>query len=201
VLARFASEPRTECCCHLVAVIMAAIVAPAGARNIVMMRACFVLGRRCAFDVGFAVRPPRAFGLRPARADFLVEVLGFDWALAIGVLRGFARRHPPHHLSPAAQNRPAGLCPKARQALRSQARRALQTVEWQTGSRTWRRGATTLSVRQLSQLASHPPLMFDPADTRATSLIPRRLILPRTSFRASGKKTRHASQLIRARRV
>ncbi|MGH6677655.1 MAG: hypothetical protein ACREDL_01645, partial [Bradyrhizobium sp.] len=66
---------------------MAAIVAPAGARNIAMMRACFVLGRRCAFDVGFEVRPSRAFGLRPARADFLVDVLSFDWA--IGVLRGF----------------------------------------------------------------------------------------------------------------
>ena len=67
---------------------MAAIVAPAGARNIVMMRACFVSGRLSAFEVGFEARSPRALDLFAARAVFLVDVLGFDLALGIGVLRG-----------------------------------------------------------------------------------------------------------------
>jgi hypothetical protein len=62
---------------------MAAIVAPAGARNIAMMRACFVSGRLSAFEVGFEARPRRGFDLFPARADFLVDVLGFDLALVI----------------------------------------------------------------------------------------------------------------------
>src|SRR5260221_12620341 len=37
-----ARKPRTECCCQSVAVMIAAIVAPAGVRSIAMMRACFV---------------------------------------------------------------------------------------------------------------------------------------------------------------
>ena len=39
-----ARNPRTECCCQSVAVMIAAIVAPAGVRSIAMMRACLVLG-------------------------------------------------------------------------------------------------------------------------------------------------------------
>src|SRR5450759_1434966 len=40
-----ARKPRTECCCHSVAVMIAAIVAPAGVRSIARMRACLVTGR------------------------------------------------------------------------------------------------------------------------------------------------------------
>src|SRR6202171_3968796 len=45
-----AKKPRTECCCHSVAVMIAAIVAPAGVRSIAMMRACLVAGRAADFD-------------------------------------------------------------------------------------------------------------------------------------------------------
>src|SRR5204863_9966522 len=40
-----ARKPRTECCCHSLAAMIAAIVAPADVRSIAMMRACLVLGR------------------------------------------------------------------------------------------------------------------------------------------------------------
>src|SRR5450755_3619214 len=45
-----ARKPRTECCCHSVAVMMAAIVVPAGARSIAMMRVCLVSGRTAGLD-------------------------------------------------------------------------------------------------------------------------------------------------------
>src|SRR5258708_24812909 len=40
-----ARKPRTECCCHSVAAIIAAIVAPAGARSMATIWACLVPGR------------------------------------------------------------------------------------------------------------------------------------------------------------
>src|SRR5215218_10917546 len=44
-----ARKPRTECCCHSVAVMIAAIVAPAGVRSIASMRACLVSGCLAGF--------------------------------------------------------------------------------------------------------------------------------------------------------
>src|SRR4030088_2667974 len=45
-----ARKPRTECCCQSVAVMIAAIVVPAGIRSIATMRACLVSGRAATFD-------------------------------------------------------------------------------------------------------------------------------------------------------
>src|SRR5258705_6176346 len=44
-----ARKPRTECCCHSVAVMRAAIVAPVGVRSIARMRACLVSERVVVF--------------------------------------------------------------------------------------------------------------------------------------------------------
>src|SRR5436853_5420585 len=49
-----ARKPRTECCCHSVTVMIAAIVAPAGVRSIAMMRACLVSDRAADLDAGGA---------------------------------------------------------------------------------------------------------------------------------------------------
>src|SRR6266403_5951475 len=45
-----ARKPRTECCCQSVAVMIAAIVVPAGVRSIAMIRACLVSGRIAVFE-------------------------------------------------------------------------------------------------------------------------------------------------------
>src|ERR1700676_2004848 len=45
-----ARKPRTECCCQSVAVMIAAIVVPAGIRSITRMRACLVSGRIAVFE-------------------------------------------------------------------------------------------------------------------------------------------------------
>ncbi len=43
-------KPRTECCCHSVAVTRDAIVVPAGVRSIAIIRACLVLGPVAGLD-------------------------------------------------------------------------------------------------------------------------------------------------------
>src|SRR5674476_63215 len=45
-----ARKPRTECCCHPVAVTIAAIVTPEGVWSIATIRACLVSGRAVVFD-------------------------------------------------------------------------------------------------------------------------------------------------------
>src|SRR5258707_8891666 len=54
-----ARKPRTECCCQSVAVMIAAIVAPVGIRNIAMMRACLLSALAADLD------GPCTDGLRP----------------------------------------------------------------------------------------------------------------------------------------
>src|SRR5215813_6675852 len=44
-----ARKPRTECCCHPVACIMASMLTPLGARSIARMRACLVSVRCVCF--------------------------------------------------------------------------------------------------------------------------------------------------------
>jgi len=94
-----ARKPRTECCCHSVAVMMAAIVAPPGDRSIATMRACLVSGRAADFDDAGAdrVRDSRLLIFRAAER---VATLVFDLDLVMGSSE-VARRYPPHHLSPA----------------------------------------------------------------------------------------------------
>src|SRR5258706_9787353 len=107
-----ARKPRTECCCHSVAVMMAAIVAPAGVRSIASMRACLVSG--CA--AGFAYEGTdrvRDLGLLVFRVPERVVALAFDLDLVMGSSE-VMRRHPPHHLSPARAKPRAGQDPEAR---------------------------------------------------------------------------------------
>src|SRR5258706_5887130 len=94
-----ARKPRTECCCHSVAVMIAAIVAPAGVRSIARMRACLVSGRVEVFGVESANRE-RGWDLLVVRAAERVEALDFDLDFVMGSSE-VMRRHPPHHLSPA----------------------------------------------------------------------------------------------------
>src|SRR5450759_2352993 len=104
-----ARKPRTECCCHSVAVMMAAIVVPAGARSIAMMRACLVSVRTADFDDAAADRA-RDLPLLIFRAAERVVTLVFDLDLVMGSSE-LARRHPPHHLSPAEQTTRQGVIP------------------------------------------------------------------------------------------
>src|SRR5438067_13132384 len=46
-----ARKPRTECCCHPVARIIASIVAPAGPHSIAISRACLVSERSLLLEV------------------------------------------------------------------------------------------------------------------------------------------------------
>src|SRR6267142_2212122 len=75
-----ARKPRTECCCHSVAVMIAAIVAPAGVRSIARMRACLVSGRVEVFGVESA-DPERGSDLLVVRAAVRVEALDLDFDL------------------------------------------------------------------------------------------------------------------------
>src|SRR5258705_5655772 len=75
-------KPRTECCCQSVAVMIAAIVAPVGIRNIAMMRACLVSG--LAADLDGAADRLRAAGLAVFRAVERVATFGFVLGLVMG---------------------------------------------------------------------------------------------------------------------
>jgi len=90
---------------------IAAIVAPAGVRSIARMRACLVSGRVEVFGDESADRE-RGFDLLVVRGAERVEALDFDLDFVMGSSE-VARRHPPHHLSPARANHPAGQDPKA----------------------------------------------------------------------------------------
>src|SRR5258708_35342177 len=82
-----ARKPRTECCCQSVAVMIAAIVAPAGIRNIAMMRACLVSGRAAVFEEAGANRA-RALGLPVLRVAVRAAALGFELGFDLGLVMG-----------------------------------------------------------------------------------------------------------------
>jgi hypothetical protein len=84
---------------HSVAVMMAAIVVPAGARSIAMMRARLVSGRAASLDDA-GVDRVRDLPLLIFRAAEWVAILVFVFDLAMQSSK-VARRHPPHHLGPA----------------------------------------------------------------------------------------------------
>ncbi len=75
------------------------------------------VGSRCRFDDAGADRVRDLFFLAFGAAD-RVAALDFDLGLVMGSLR-FARRHPPHHLSPARQNSLQGKTPKPPQPLQA----------------------------------------------------------------------------------
>src|SRR5258705_5638265 len=72
-----ARKPRTECCCHSVAVMIAAIVAPAGVRNIARIRACLVSRRIEVFSGERADRE--------GRLDLVVRAAERGEALDLGL--------------------------------------------------------------------------------------------------------------------
>jgi hypothetical protein len=78
---------------------MEASVAPVGNRSIAMMRACLVLGRAAVFGDKTTERM-RDLDFLVFRAANRVAALGLDLGLVMGSSE-VARRHPPHHLSPA----------------------------------------------------------------------------------------------------
>src|SRR6185436_14985558 len=98
-----ARKPRTECCCQPVAAMMAATVAPARSRSIVMT---------CAFLVPVRILSSADDAIRAETDGF--DDLDFDrlhldgagsglvlgFCIGHGVLRGFVRRPPSHHLGP-----------------------------------------------------------------------------------------------------
>src|SRR4030088_428300 len=78
-----ARKPRTECCCHSVAVTRDAIVAPAGVRSIAIIRSCLVLGRVADLDDADADRL-RDAGLAVFWAIERVAAFGLVLGLAMG---------------------------------------------------------------------------------------------------------------------
>src|SRR3954454_24619363 len=109
-----ARKPRTECCCHSVAVIKAAIVVPAGERSIARMRACLVSAPVLASDDERSDRE-RGLVLRLLGVLEGVGLLDFDLDLVMGSSE-VLRRHPPHHLSPARAKPRRGARPRSAQS-------------------------------------------------------------------------------------
>src|ERR1700681_4441641 len=107
-----ARKPRTECCCQSVAVMIAAIVAPAGDRSIAMMRACLVWPPVAGLNDPGADRA-RDLGLLVFRAAERVAAFGLDLGLVMGSSEVCATPSvaPPQ---PRSANRPAGQDPEAR---------------------------------------------------------------------------------------
>src|ERR1700674_1325505 len=89
---------------------IAAIVAPAGARSIARMRACLLSGRVEVPGDECADRA-RGLDLVVVRAAERVEALDLDLNLVMGSSE-VMRRHPPHHLSPARAKPRQGKTPK-----------------------------------------------------------------------------------------
>src|SRR6478736_2085353 len=108
-----ARKPRTECCCHFVAVTRAAIVAPAGDRRIAIIRACLV------WD--FAAGPGDA-GIGRLRDAGLAVIRAVERVAAFGLVLGLVMRCSEVHAAPSAappRPRPAkitrqGRTPEAR---------------------------------------------------------------------------------------
>jgi len=109
-----ARKPRTECCCHSVAVTREAIVAPAGVRSIAMMRACLVLGPAAGTGLDDAgAGRLRDTGLATFRAVERVAAFDLDFGLVMGSSEVCATPSvaPPQ---PRPAKHPAGPDPKAR---------------------------------------------------------------------------------------
>src|ERR1700738_3741812 len=90
-----ARKPRTECCCHSVAVTRDEIVAPAGVLSIAMMRACLVSGPTADLDGAGADRL-RDAGLAVFRAVERVAAFG----LVLGLFTGSSEVHAAASAAP-----------------------------------------------------------------------------------------------------
>src|SRR5258708_5158517 len=121
-----ARKPRTECCCHSVAVARDAIVAPAGVRSIAMTWSCLVPSRATGFDDAVAGRL-LDLRLRGFRKADRVAVLVVDLGLVMGSSEVCATPSaaPPQ---PRPDNHPAGQDPEARLSRsKSPQQRSVQT--------------------------------------------------------------------------
>ena len=108
-----APEPLVECCCHPVAFMMAAIVAPVGDCSIAMTRACFE--RASALLVlGSSAGWPAAFAALTDNGDFADD--GFLADLDIEILHsahdGLAVAPPKPRISDKGQDLGAPLAPQ-----------------------------------------------------------------------------------------
>src|ERR1700722_4061196 len=107
-----ARKPRTECCCQSVAVMIAAIVVPAGARSSAMMRACLVSGRITVFEDEGTSRV-RDLDLLVDREVERAAAFSFDLGLVMGSSEvGATPSAPPPQ--PRRANHPAGCDPLGR---------------------------------------------------------------------------------------
>src|SRR5258708_16612744 len=89
---------------------IAAIVAPAGVRNIARMRACLVSGRVEVFDDECADRERGLDLLVTCAADRVEAFLDLDFVMGSSEVM---RRHPPHHLSPRPGRSPGRARPRS----------------------------------------------------------------------------------------
>src|SRR5262245_31353061 len=101
-----ARKPRTECCCQPVALIIAAIVAPAGDCSIAMTRDCLVPGSALCDRGGWAFAS--GDGLRQSFLCVLDEVVASSQPLTSRSSGSFDGGVAPHHQSPASALKPAG---------------------------------------------------------------------------------------------
>src|SRR5258707_7802961 len=90
-----ARNPRTECCCQPVAVMIAAIVAPAGVRSSATIRLCLVSGRDADLDEAGADLARDA----PLRALWAVERVA-AFGLDLGLVTGFSEVHATPSVAP-----------------------------------------------------------------------------------------------------
>src|SRR6476659_7399166 len=90
-----ARKPRTECCCHCVAVTRDAIVAPAGVRSIAIIRACLVWDFAAGPGDAGADRL-RGAGLAGFRAAERVATFG----LVLGLVMGSSEVHAAPSAAP-----------------------------------------------------------------------------------------------------
>ena len=98
-----ARKPRTECCCQPVSLVIAAIVAPAGERNIASTLECFEL------RLAWLIFAPSA-GCRGcfAAATSALLIVCFWVDFDIEILHSVRGDVTPHHRSPATAMKPAG---------------------------------------------------------------------------------------------
>src|SRR3954452_19505059 len=108
-----ARKPRTECACHPVACIIAAIVVPAGDCSIAITRPC--LDTAPTFFPASERTAPGCAGFVAAtrtRLDLVVWVLaGFFAGFRMGILHSVRNGPMPHRRSPISARKPAGRDP------------------------------------------------------------------------------------------
>src|SRR3974390_742982 len=116
-----AKKPRTECGCHPVSCISAAIVAPPGDCSIAITRAC--LDESCSFSSNLIWVTARFGGLAIfARRELILDkrfISGFLGRFDIGISFGFGSIVRRHHRSPTSAIKPAGPHPGASLAPRT----------------------------------------------------------------------------------